>query len=124
MRFVLLKITNYKYGLYLNRKEAYLHCLVMYLDIHRAVERLSIRHEVNVHKVEVNIFEVAIRVFVVLLQALVAATRGNNCQALGRRAVHRLILVGDLQHVTVAFIIVTVRILRKNLAANSVKREA
>lgn len=92
-----------------------------YLNIHRAIKRLSIRHEVNVHKIEVNVFEIAVWIFVILLQTLVAAARGNNSQAFRRRAVHRLVLVCDLQHVTVTFIIVTVRVLGKNLPANSVK---
>lgn len=93
---------------------------IFYLNVHGAVERLAIRHNIDVHKIEVHIFEVAVWVLIVLLQALIAAARSDDSEALRRRAVHCLVLVSDLQHVTVALIIVTVRVLGKDLAANSV----
>lgn len=91
------------------------------LNIHSAVERLSIWHNVNIHKIKVDIFKVAVRVFVILLQALVATARGNDCEAFRRRAIHCLVFMSYLEHVALAFVVITIRILGENLAAHSVK---
>lgn len=92
--------------------------LNQYLNVHGAVERLTVRHNINIHEIKDNILIVSVGVFVILLHALVAATRRDDSQTFWGRAIHGLVLVCDLNHIAFSIVVITVRVLGKDLASH------